>query len=326
MLKLEHIGIAVSEGSVAANTLDRIFGAGPYKMESVPAEGVKTFFIDAGSAKLELLESLAPDSTIAKHIEKRGEGLHHIAVEIDDVDAHHERLRLDGFAVIPDAPIQGADGKRVFFVHPRDCHGILVEFCQQVRPTWRYSEIEMPHGTVTSYAAGSVEAPPVLLLHDQGMSATLDFDALLPTLERSMHVITFDAPGHGDSRGWPPGTSVLRAADKHARAVLNWYDVTDAAVVVGRGRAAEAAAQVAKSYPELVKSLVLIDPEKATIPETTDSWNHIPALVCSCRSQSLDAAIETYRSGTNARLSVIPEAELQHVQLAEQISGASRWT
>ena len=201
MLRLEHIGIAVEKGSAASKTLERLFGPAPYKKESVVHEAVETVFIDAGGPKLELLESIDGDSTVAKFLRKRGEGLHHIAVEVDDIDVRFDNVRRQGFTVLSDRPMDGADGKRIFFVHPRDCNGILVEFCQQDRLTWRHAGIEMPHGTVTAFSAGSADAVPVLLLHGQGSSAVGDFAPLLPTLERSMHVISFDAPGHGSTVG-----------------------------------------------------------------------------------------------------------------------------
>ena len=326
MLKLEHLGIAVRDGSAVSTTFKRLFGVVPYKTESVIREGVETLFIDAGGPKLELLESIDGNSAIAKYLDKRGEGLHHVAVDVDDIDDQYDRVRHEGFTVLSDSPMDGADGKRVFFVHPRDCHGILVEFCQHARTTWRPAEIEMPHGIVAAYSAGSTDAAPVLLLHDQDTSATEDFGRLLPTLERTLHVISFDAPGHGGSRGWDPGTSILRAADKHARAILNWYQIDKPAVIVGRGLAAEAVVQVAKSYPEIVQVIVLIDPSARSVPHPVDALAGIPILVCSLTSQSLDSAIEITRSFPRAHLSVIPELELQYVQLAEQIAAAATWT
>ena len=311
MLKLEHVGIAVEEGSAAALTFERLFGRGPYKEESVVREGVETLFIDAGGPKLELLESTDGDSAIANFLGKRGEGLHHIAVEVDDIEAQFDRVRGEGFTVLSERPVDGADGKRIFFVHPRDCHGILVEFCRQVRPTWKQAEVEMPHGTVTAYSAGSAEAAPVLLLHDENSSANEDFSELLPTLEQSMHVIAFDAPGH--------------STHEHARAVLNSYHIKKAAVVVGHGLAAEAAVQMAQSYPELVQALVFIDPESSIVSALEESSLDKPMLVCSLRRESVEAAAEIWRRFSQTRLSVIPKIGRRHAQLAEQIVAFGTW-
>lgn len=320
MLKLEHIGIAVEEGSVGALTFERLFGAAPYKHEPVAQEGVETIFIDAGGPKFELLESTDSDSTIARFLKKRGEGLHHIAVEVEDIGAQFDRLRREGFTVLSEAPVEGADGKQIFFVHPRDCHGVLVEFCQQTRPTWMRAEIEMTHGVVTTYSAGSTHAAPVLLLHDQNSSATKDFDELLPTLERSMYVVAFDAPGHGGARGWDAGTGILSGAAKHARAVLTWYHVDGPAVIVGRGLAAEAAVQVARSYPDLVHALVFIDPGKSLVAVLDQSLPDIPMLVCSFSGDSLGATDRIARRFPQIQLSVIPRIGRSHSQLAELIA------
>ena len=133
MLKLEHIGIAVHSNSELASTFKRLFGAEPYKSETVEREGVETLFFHGGGAKLEALEANDDRSAIARFLEKRGEGLHHIAVEVDDIEGEFRRVSEEGFRILSERPFPGADGKMVFFVHPKDCHGILVEFCQQIR-------------------------------------------------------------------------------------------------------------------------------------------------------------------------------------------------
>ena len=125
---LEHVGWAVADADAARATIQKILGLVAYKTETVEREGVRTHFLDAG-AKLELLEALGPDSPVAKFLDKRGEGLHHLAFAVPDVDAVFERLRDAGVPLLADAPKPGADGKRIFFVHPRATHGVLVEFC-----------------------------------------------------------------------------------------------------------------------------------------------------------------------------------------------------
>ncbi|MGD8415321.1 MAG: methylmalonyl-CoA epimerase [Candidatus Latescibacterota bacterium] len=132
MLKVEHIGIAVHSNSDLAKTLKRLFGAEPYKSETVEREGVETIFFDGGGTKLESLEANNEESAIARFLDKRGEGLHHIAVEVDDIHAEFKRVGEEGFRILSEQPFRGADNKLVFFVHPKDCHGILIEFCQQI--------------------------------------------------------------------------------------------------------------------------------------------------------------------------------------------------
>lgn len=130
-MKLEHVGIAVADIEQVTRIFEDLFGARPYKSEEVSSEGVRTHFYDAGGSKIELLESTAPDSPIARYLERHGPGLHHLAfaVEDDTPDEALERIRDAGYRVLSDEPKPGADGKLIFFVHPKDSGGVLVEFC-----------------------------------------------------------------------------------------------------------------------------------------------------------------------------------------------------
>ncbi|MDX2283396.1 MAG: methylmalonyl-CoA epimerase [Bacteroidia bacterium] len=132
-MKVEHLGIAVRDLQAAESLYERLLGLAPYKRETVESEAVVTSFIQAGETKLELLEATAPHSAIAGFIEKRGEGLHHIAFEVEDIRAEMERLRAAGFRLLNEAPKRGADRKWVCFVHPKDSGGVLVELCQEIR-------------------------------------------------------------------------------------------------------------------------------------------------------------------------------------------------
>jgi methylmalonyl-CoA/ethylmalonyl-CoA epimerase len=132
MNKIEHIGIAVKDIARAGIAYQKLLNTIIYKTEAVPSEHVLTGFLMAGGNKIELLEATHPDSAIAKFIEKRGEGIHHIAFEVDDIRAEMERLREEGFTLLNDEPKRGADHKLVCFVHPKDMHGVLVELCQEV--------------------------------------------------------------------------------------------------------------------------------------------------------------------------------------------------
>jgi methylmalonyl-CoA/ethylmalonyl-CoA epimerase len=132
MEKIEHIGIAVKNISEANKTYEALLGSAPYKSEKVESEGVETSFFRCGESKIELLEATDPDSPIAKFIEKRGEGIHHIAFAVTDIWAEMERLKNEGFTLLSEKPKKGADNKLVAFVHPKSANGVLVELCQEI--------------------------------------------------------------------------------------------------------------------------------------------------------------------------------------------------
>lgn len=131
MNKIEHIGIAVSDISSAKLTFEQLLGTSAYKEETVESEGVRTVFFKVGDVKIELLEATRDDSPIAKYIGKRGQGIHHIAFDVDSVDEKANKLRQDNFIVLNDAPKDGADNKIISFIHPKSANGVLVELCQE---------------------------------------------------------------------------------------------------------------------------------------------------------------------------------------------------
>ena len=132
MQKIEHIGIAVKQLEEANATYHQLLGAPHYKIEEVTTEHVRTSFFKTGPNKIELLEATHPDSPIAKFIEKRGEGIHHIAFAVTDIYAEIERLKGEGFIILNEKPKKGADNKWVVFVHPKNAHGVLIELCQEI--------------------------------------------------------------------------------------------------------------------------------------------------------------------------------------------------
>lgn len=132
MNKIEHIGIAITDLKVNGNLYERLLNTTIYKTEEVPTEGVKTAFLQSGPNKIELLEATSADSPIAKFIAKKGEGIHHIAFEVDDIVAEMARLKSEGFILLSDEPKPGADNKLVCFVHPKSAGGVLVELVQEV--------------------------------------------------------------------------------------------------------------------------------------------------------------------------------------------------
>lgn len=130
MNKIEHIGIAVKDIELSNQLFTAILGEPPYKSEVVESEGVTTSFFQVGPNKIELLEATNPDSPIAKFIEKRGEGIHHIAIEVDDIAAEIERLQGEGFTLLHQVAKAGADNKLIAFMHPKSSNGVLIELCQ----------------------------------------------------------------------------------------------------------------------------------------------------------------------------------------------------
>lgn len=133
ILRLEHIGIAVKDLEVSNDLFAKLLGKSHYKIEEVASEYVKTSFFQNGEAKVELLEATSPESAIAKYIKKRGEGIHHIAFEVDDIHAEMKRLTNEGFQLLTPEPKRGADNKLVCFFHPKSANGVLVELCQTIR-------------------------------------------------------------------------------------------------------------------------------------------------------------------------------------------------
>jgi methylmalonyl-CoA/ethylmalonyl-CoA epimerase len=130
MNKIEHLGIAVKNASLAKEVFDKLLNKSAYKTETVESEGVSTIFYELGPNKLELLEATNPNSPIAKYLEKNREGIHHVAIAVDDIKSEMVRLKSEGFIFINEQPKQGADNKLIAFIHPKSANGLLVELCQ----------------------------------------------------------------------------------------------------------------------------------------------------------------------------------------------------
>lgn len=131
--KIEHLGIAVKDLEKAKSVYESLLGSSCYKVEAVESEGVSTAFFKTGENKIELLEATNENSAIAKFIAKKGEGIHHVAFDVQDIETEMERLRKEGFTVLNEKPKKGADNKLVCFVHPKDTNGVLIELCQEIR-------------------------------------------------------------------------------------------------------------------------------------------------------------------------------------------------
>lgn len=133
MDKIEHIGIAVKDLEASNALFEKLLGVSHYKIEEVASEGVRTSFFKSGPNKIELLEATKPDSPIAKYLEKKGEGIHHVAFVVADIVSEIQRLKGEGFLVLNETPKIGADNKLVAFLHPKGTNGVLVELCQEIK-------------------------------------------------------------------------------------------------------------------------------------------------------------------------------------------------
>ena len=133
MRKIEHIGIAVRNLEVSNLVFEKLFGTPAYKFEEVESEGVSTSFFMNGPNKIELLAATNPESPIAKFIDKKGEGIHHIAFDVEDIVSEIARLKGEGFIVLNEIPKNGADNKLVAFLHPKSTNGVLIELCQEIK-------------------------------------------------------------------------------------------------------------------------------------------------------------------------------------------------
>jgi methylmalonyl-CoA/ethylmalonyl-CoA epimerase len=133
MKKIEHLGIAVKNLEQSVSLYEKLLGVSCYKTEAVESEGVTTAFFKTGENKIELLEAMHENSPIAKFLEKKGEGIHHVAFEVDDIYKEMERLKAQGFQLLNEEPKKGADNKLVCFIHPKTAGGVLVELCQEIK-------------------------------------------------------------------------------------------------------------------------------------------------------------------------------------------------
>lgn len=131
MKKIEHLGIAVHNLEASNILFKKLLGVSHYKIEEVESEGVRTSFFKSGPNKIELLEATNSESPIAKFLEKKGEGIHHVAFAVDDIEAEITRLTEEGFTVLNKTPKKGADNKLVAFLHPKSTNGVLIELCQE---------------------------------------------------------------------------------------------------------------------------------------------------------------------------------------------------
>ncbi len=254
MPHLDHLGLAVDAPEPVAALLETLLGVRPYKQETVGGQGVRTHFIAAGTAKLELLESVAPDSPIERFLERRGEGMHHLAFEVDDIEATMAHCRDHKFTPLSGMPQPGADGKQIFFLHPKDTHGLLIEFCQSVPTHLTPSLIPYGDGQLAVYEAGAPSARTILLLHGAAGCTQVETAALLRRLELHHRVLAVDFSGHGASTD-DVDFSADRFAD-NARAVLDAKGI-ERADVFGFSMGGYMALHFAHQHPNRVGRLAI---------------------------------------------------------------------
>ncbi len=259
MPRLEHVGIAVEEVEAVINCFQDLLGVGPYKSESVSTQQVRTHFLDGKSAKLELLEAVGEDSAIQTFLDNQGEGLHHLAFRVADAAATMERLREAGYTLLSEQPQPGADDKRIFFVHPKETHGVLVEFCESKTPPWSPTRVPHRDGHLAVYERGRRDRSSVVLLHGAAGSTRLDTAPLLRRLEPSFHVIGVDLSGHGASSLPPDDELTLDRFAADVRAALDAVDV-DSAHFFGFSLGASVALWAAQACPDRTERLALLSP------------------------------------------------------------------
>ena len=230
---LEHLGIAVTDASEAAELFEKLLGTKPYKVETVEHEGVRTYFIGDGgepdaAPKLELLEALHPESPVAAFLEKRGPGLHHIAFEVDDIEAEMARLAALGFRLIADEPKAGADGKRIAFLHPKSTGGVLLELCQSVEVEPTQLAIPFKSGNLAAFVSGPEDAPPLVVLHAALGSSELEMRRLTRLWEKDFRVYALDFMAHGASESFDGHALSVEAFADNVLALLDTTGVEKA--------------------------------------------------------------------------------------------------
>ncbi|MFO8099139.1 MAG: methylmalonyl-CoA epimerase [Salinibacter sp.] len=260
MASLEHVGIAVDDVTSALDRFADLLGERAYKTETVANQGVRTHFVDAGGAKLELLEARHEDSPVARFLDARGEGIHHVAFEVDDLETTMTRLRDAGLPLLNDSPQPGADDKRICFVHPSATHGVLVEFCDTPRTAdWTPTPVPHREGTLAVYERGRRDRPTVLCLHGAAGTVRHDLAPLMRALEPQFHIVGVDLSGHGASALPPDGTLTIDRFVADAAAALDATQV-ESTHVFGFSMGASVGLRLAQTHPDRVDRLGLLSP------------------------------------------------------------------
>ncbi len=251
---LEHLGIAVSDAAEAIALFEKLLGAKPYKVEIVEREGVRTYFLGDGAEvgaapKLELLEALNDESPIARFIEKRGPGLHHVAFEVADIKAEMARLASLGFQLLSDEPKPGADDKSIVFLHPKSTGGVLVELCQSVEQPPQKISVPFNSGELATFVSGPEDAPPLVVLHAALGSTEMEMRRLTRLWEKDFRVYALDFMAHGDSDPFPSQELSLERFAENVITLLDSQDIPKAHLF-GFSMGGSVALNAAYTYPD----------------------------------------------------------------------------
>jgi methylmalonyl-CoA epimerase len=257
MPRVEHIGIAVNDVDAVVETFRKLLNREPYKAETVTEQQVRTHFLDAETTKLELLEALSDDSPVQRFLDRRGEGLHHIAFEVPDLETTMQRLHDAGFELLSETPQAGADDKQIVFVHPKQTHGVLVEFCESVPPSWSTHQVPHHDGHLSVFERGKRDRPSLLVLHGAAGCTRSETAPLMRRLESAFHVVGLDLSGHGTSAFPPDQDFSLDLFAEDARAAIDALDLPSAHVF-GFSLGGGVALQLAHRHPDRVNRLALL--------------------------------------------------------------------
>lgn len=325
MPQLEHIGIAVNDVDAVTRCFEALLGTEPYKAETVSDQQVRTHFLDAGGPKLEFLEALGPDSPVQRFLDRRGEGLHHLAFEVADLAATMEALREAGFELLSEQPQAGADDKQIAFVHPKQTHGVLVEFCESRTPDWTSLEVPRHDGHLSVFERGSRTRPSLLVLHGAAGTTRDETAPLMRRLESSFHLIGVDLSGHGESAAPPNAPLSLDVFAEDARRALDAVDCPRAHVF-GFSLGGAAGLHLAHQTPDRVERLALFQsaaqwrPAQVTQMQTRLSLDalraHSPDRADRLQARhahperlfrQLRAFVETLPAASDALMNALPE-------------------
>lgn len=257
MPRVEHIGIAVDDVDAVVETFRELLGTEPYKKEAVTDQQVRTHFLDAETTKLELLDALDDSSPVQRFLDRRGEGLHHLAFEVQDLETSMQRLRDAGFDLLSETPQTGADDKQIVFVHPKQTHGVLVEFCESVTPSWSARQVPRHGGQLSVFERGLRDRPSLLVLHGAAGCTRYETAPLMRRLESAFHLVGVDLSGHGTSAFPPNQDFSLDLFAEDARAVMDALNLSSAHVF-GFSLGGGVALQLAHRHPDRVDRLALL--------------------------------------------------------------------
>ena len=265
MRSLDHLGIATDDAEALSTLFEALLGGRCYHTEAVEEQGVTAHFLpaalpEAEAPSLELLEPTDADATVARFLESRGPGMHHLAVRVPSVKKAMDQASQLDVRLLSEEPRTGAHGKQIAFLHPKDTGGVLVELCEHTDPLPPATRIPFAYdgtrGALAAYAFGSADNPPLLLLHGAAGCTHLETLPLAHRLAPYFHVLALDFPGHGGSApfGDAPFTPTLFA--ESARATLDHFE-KDSSNVFGFSMGGNMTLHLAQRHPERIQRLAV---------------------------------------------------------------------